>query len=80
MEPSEKDAPEVPRSNGWRSRVIGSATAKVGNFAITINGKDTIRVIVAVDLERGAPVGDVMPDLGIAQLTYRWGETLWSRK
>ena len=50
------DAPEAPRSNGQGGRVIGSATAKRDRFAITINGTNTIGVIVAVDLERGAPV------------------------
>jgi hypothetical protein len=59
MEPSDEDAPEAPRSNGWRGRVIGSATAKTGSFAITVNGEDTIGVIVAVDLERGVPGSDV---------------------
>ena len=56
MEPSDEDAPEAPRSNGWRSRVIGSARAKTGSFAITVNRRHTIGVIVAVDLERGVPV------------------------
>jgi hypothetical protein len=55
------------------SRVIGPATAKPESFAITVNGKDTIGVIVAVDLERGAPVWD-------CGLTKRSGETLWSIK
>lgn len=63
-EPSDEDAPEVPRSNGWRGRVIGPATAKPGGFAITVNGRDTIGVIVAVDLERGAPVWNVIAGTG----------------
>ena len=37
-------------------RVIGPATAKRQRFAITVNGTNTIGVIVAVDRERGAPV------------------------
>ena len=65
MEPSDEDAPEVPRSNGWRGRVIGPATAKSGGFAITVNGRDTIGVIVAVDLERGAPVWSVIAGSGV---------------
>jgi hypothetical protein len=48
---------KAPRSNGWRGRVIGTATAKTGSFAITVNW-DTVGVIVAVDLERGVPVWD----------------------
>lgn len=48
-------APQAPRSNGWISRVIGPATAKCEGFAITVNGRDTIGVIVAVDRERGVP-------------------------
>jgi hypothetical protein len=53
MEPSHEVAPQAPRSNGWMSRVIGPATAKCEGFAITVNGRDTIGVIVAVDRERG---------------------------
>lgn len=64
-EPSDEDAPEATRSSGWRSRVIGLATAKTGNFAITVNGRDTIGVIVAVDLERGAPGWDLMAGAGV---------------
>jgi hypothetical protein len=46
MEPNDKDVPEVPRSNDWRIRVIEPGTAKDDTFAITINGCDTIGVIV----------------------------------
>jgi len=53
MEPSNEVTPQAPRSNGWISRVIGPATAKCEGFAITVNGRDTIGVIVAVDRERG---------------------------
>ena len=60
MEPSDEDAPEAPRSNGWRGRVIRPATAKTGSFAITVNGRGTIGVIVAVDLERGVAVWDAI--------------------
>ena len=63
-EPNE-GVPPAPRSNGWRGRVIGPATAKTGCFAITVNGRDTIGVIVAVDLERGAPVWDVIEGGGM---------------
>lgn len=59
-EPSDEDASGAPRSNGWRGRVIGSATAKTGSFAITVKGEDTIGVIVAVDLERGVPGWNVI--------------------
>jgi hypothetical protein len=38
--------------------VIRPATAKTGNFAITVNGGDTIGNVVAVDLERGASAGE----------------------
>ena len=65
MEPSDEDAPEAPRSNGLRCRVIGPATAKTGSFAITVNGKDTIGVIVGIDLERGAPVWEVIAGTGV---------------
>jgi hypothetical protein len=64
MEPPDEGAPEAPRSNGWRSRVIGPAAAKNDSFAITVNGRDTIGVIVAVDLERGAPVWRVIAGTG----------------
>jgi hypothetical protein len=46
-------------------RVIGPATAKHEGFAITVNGKDTIGVIVGVDLERGAPVWNVIAGNGV---------------
>jgi len=45
-------------------RVIGPATAKHEGFAITVNEKDTIGVIVGVDLERGAPVWSVIAGSG----------------
>lgn len=45
-------------------RVIGPATAKNEGFAITVNGKDTIGVIVGVDLECGAPVWNVIAGTG----------------
>jgi hypothetical protein len=47
-----------------RGRVNGSATAKPDSFAITVNGRDTIGVVVAVDLERGAPVWKVIAGTG----------------
>ena len=53
-ETSPQAAPRAPRSNGCECRVIRMATARVGTFAITINGKATVGVIVGVDLERGA--------------------------
>lgn len=43
-------------------RVIGPATAKYEVFAITVNG-DTMGV-VAVDLERGVPVRNVITGTG----------------
>jgi hypothetical protein len=55
-EPQAGDAPEAPRSNGQRGRVIGPATAKRYGFASTVNGTNTIGVIVSVGLERGASV------------------------
>lgn len=64
MEPPDEGAPEAPRSNGWTSRVIGPAAAKNDSFAITVNGRDTIGVIVAVDLERGATVWRVIAGTG----------------
>jgi hypothetical protein len=64
MEPNDEGAPEAPRSNGRGCRVIGPATAKNEVFAITVNGKDTIGVIVGVDLERGAPVWNVIAGTG----------------
>jgi hypothetical protein len=64
-EPNDEGAPQAPRSNGGMSRVIGPATAKNDSFAITVNGEDTIGVIVAVDLERGAPVWNVIAGTGV---------------
>ena len=64
-EPNDEGAPQAPRSSGWGSRVIGLATAKNESFAITVNGRDTIGVIVAVDLERGAPVWNVIAGTGV---------------
>jgi hypothetical protein len=64
-EPNNSGAPQAPRSSGWGSRVIGPATAKNNSFAITINGSDTIGVIVGVDLERGAPVWNLIPGTGV---------------
>ena len=63
-QPNDEGAPQAPRSNGWRNRVIGPAAAKQDSFAITVNGRDTIGVIVAVDLERGAPVWNVIAGTG----------------
>jgi len=63
-QPHHEGAPQAPRSNGRRSRVIGPAAAKHDSFAITVNGRDTIGVIVAVDLERGAPVWNVIAGTG----------------
>jgi hypothetical protein len=51
-------APGAPRSNGRECRVIRVATARVGILAITVNGEDTIGVIVDVDLERGVPASN----------------------
>jgi hypothetical protein len=65
MEPNDKDVPEVPRSSGWRIRVIEPGTAKEDTFAITVNGCDTIGVIVSADLERGAPEWKVMAGAGV---------------
>ena len=63
-QPNDEGALQAPRSNGWRNRVIGPAAAKQDSFAITVNGRDTIGVIVAVDLERGAPVWNVIAGTG----------------
>jgi hypothetical protein len=65
MEPNDKDVPEVPRSSGWRIRVIEPGTAKEDTFAITVNGCDTIGVIVSADLERGAPEWKVIAGTGV---------------
>ena len=45
--------------------MIGPATAKHEGFAITLNGRDTIGIIVCVDLERGASVWDVIAGTGV---------------
>jgi hypothetical protein len=63
--PNNSGAPQAPRSSGWGSRVIGPATAKNNSFAITVNGSDTIGVIVGVDLERGAPVWNLIAGTGV---------------
>jgi hypothetical protein len=65
MEPNYEGAPQATRSNGRGGRVIGPATAKNDSFAITVNGRDTIGVIVAVDLERGAPVWNAIAGTGV---------------
>ena len=65
MEPNDKVVPEVPRSSGWRIRVIEPGTAKDDTFAITVNGCDTIGVIVGADLERGAPEWKVVAGTGV---------------
>lgn len=43
-----KGPPPAPRSSGMGCRVIGAATAKKEIFAITVNGCDTIGVIVVL--------------------------------
>jgi hypothetical protein len=63
-EPNEEGAPASAALQRLGGRVIGPATAKTESFAITVNGRDTIGVIVAVDLERGAPVWDVIAGTG----------------
>jgi hypothetical protein len=63
-DPSDGVTPQAPRSNGWRSRVIGPATAKNDSFAITVNGGDTIGMVVTVDLERGASASSVIDETG----------------
>jgi hypothetical protein len=64
-EPNNEGAPQAPRSNGWGCRVNGPATAKNDSFAITVNGSDTIGVIVGVDLERGVPEWNVIAGSGV---------------
>ena len=59
-EPNDEGAPQSAALQRLRGRVIGPATAKRDSFAITVNGRDTIGVIVGVDLERGAPAGAVI--------------------
>lgn len=65
LKPNDKDVPEVPRSNERGNRVIEPGTAKDHSFAITVNGGDTIRVIVDADLERGAPQWNVIAGNGV---------------
>ena len=64
-EPNEEGAPTNAALQRLGGRVIGPATAKTGSFAITVNGRDTIGVIVAVDLERGAPAWNVIARTGV---------------
>lgn len=65
MEPTHGVAPQAPRSNGWRGRVIGPATAKNDIFVITVNRDHMIGVIVVVDLERGVPEWKVIAGSGV---------------
>jgi hypothetical protein len=65
MEPPHGSAPPAPRSDGWRCRVIGPATAKSEIFVITVNRDHMIGVIVVVDLERGVPEWKVMGGSGM---------------
>ena len=65
MEPNHGVAPPAPRSNGWRGRVIGPATAKNDIFVITVNRDHMIGVIVVVDLERGVPEWKVIAGSGV---------------
>jgi hypothetical protein len=65
MDPNDEDLPPAPRSNGWRCRVIELTTAKDDTFVITVNGSDTIGVIVGVDLERGVPEWNVIAGIGV---------------
>lgn len=65
IDPNDEGVPPAPRSNGWRSRVIGLTTAKDNTFVITVDGSDTIGVIVAVDLERGVPEWKVIAGVGM---------------
>jgi hypothetical protein len=65
MEPTHGVAPPAPRSNGWRGRVIGPATAKSDIFVITVNRDHMIGVIVVVDLERGVPGWKVIAGSGV---------------
>jgi hypothetical protein len=64
MNPNDEGVPPAPRSNGWRCRVIELTTAKDDTFVITVNGSDTIGVIVRVDLERGVPEWSLMAGIG----------------
>jgi|GEM_PF-3518800 len=65
MDPNDDGVPPAPRSNGWRCRVIELTTTKDETFVITVNGSDTIGVIVGVDLERGVPEWKVMAGIGV---------------
>ena len=65
VEPNHAVAPQAPRSNGWRGRVIGPATAKSDIFVITVNRNHMIGVIVVVDLERGVPEWKVIAGSGV---------------
>ena len=64
-ETNDEDAPRSAALQRLGGRVIGPATAKPDSFAITVNGRDTIGVIVAVDLERGVPVWNVIAGIGV---------------
>ena len=64
-ETNDEGAPTSAALQRLRGRVNGSATAKRDSFAITVNGRDTIGVVVAVDLERGAPVWNVIAGTGV---------------
>ena len=64
-ETNDEGAPPSAALQRLRGRVNGSATAKSDSFAITVNGRDTIGVIVAIDLERGAPVWKVIAGTGV---------------
>lgn len=64
-ETNDEDAPRSAALQRLGGRVIGPATAKQESFVITVNGKDTIGVIVAVDLERGTPVWNVIAGAGV---------------
>jgi hypothetical protein len=64
-ETNDEGAPTSAALQRLRGRVNGSATAKPDSFAITVNGRDTIGVIVAIDLERGAPVWNVIAGTGV---------------
>ena len=65
MHPNDDGVPPAPRSGGWRCRVIELTTAKDDTFVITVNGSDTIGVIVGVDLERGVPEWNMMAGIGV---------------
>jgi hypothetical protein len=44
--------------------MIGPATAGDDSFAITVNGGDTIMVVVGIDRERGAPEWSAITGIG----------------